>query len=295
MKSLAECLPMFFARFGGDTPDMQRLACMLEVSSEELRLLWDDRRYGYQRFSIRKRSGGRRRIAAPSDRLKRLQRRLLHTYLGAQPVHDAATAFRPGGSIATHARRHLGQAIVLTVDLVDFFEATSAQRVRRWFRDGGWDHETTRILTRMCVYRGGLPQGAPTSPALSNLVNRKLDEQLHELAAWHGARYSRYCDDLAFSWANNSMPPTFHHQVEDRLGQFGYRVQPEKGWRLQRSADRPEITGVILDGRKLRLPERILRRWRELRRGWRISDARRQQLAGYRGLIKMLTGRRRWR
>lgn len=173
-------------------------------------------------LTIRKRGGGKRHLVAPSNPLKTLQRRLLHRYLDQQPIHDAATAFRPGSSIATHARRHLGQAIVLTVALTDFFPSTAAHRVRRLFSHLGWQGQSLQLLMRLCVYRGGLPQGAPTSPALSNLVNRPLDEQLSERAAMCGARYSRYCDDLAFSWGTESEPLVFRRQLEDTLGRFGY-------------------------------------------------------------------------
>lgn len=173
-------------------------------------------------LTIRKRGGGKRHLVAPSNPLKTLQRRLLHRYLDQQPIHDAATAFRPGSSIATHARRHLGQAIVLTVALTDFFPSTAAHRVRRLFSHLGWQGQSLQLLMRLCVYRGGLPQGAPTSPALSNLVNRPLDEQLSERAAMCGARYSRYCDHLAFSWGTESEPLVFRRQLEDTLGRFGY-------------------------------------------------------------------------
>ena len=269
--------------------ELQGLASLLEAPLEELASASTNPRLCYHPFSVRKRDGGKRRIAAPSEPLKRLQRRLLRRYLALQPLHDAATAFRPGQSIATHARRHLGQAIVLTVDLADFFPSTAARRVRRWYREQGWEGQALDVLMRLSVYRGGLPQGAPTSPALSNLVNRRLDEELSELAAIHSARYSRYCDDLAFSWGIDSEPPAFRRQVEDRLGRFGYRIQPAKGWRLQFAAERPEITGLALDGRRLRLSDEILQRIRRLRSRRFSGDAGLlRRLQGYWGLRQML-------
>ena len=230
-----------------------------------------------------------RHISAPSDALKLLQRRLLRRYLDLQSVHHAATAFRSGSSIAVHARRHLGQSIVLTVDLADFFPATATRRVRHWYRANGWDGRALDVLMRLSVYRGGLPQGAPTSPSLSNLVNCHLDEKLSELAAVHGARYSRYCDDLAFSWGADVEPPGFRLLAEEILGRSGYGIQAQKGWRLQRADQRPEITGLVLDGRRLRLSETIMRRIRRLRTRWFSRDASlRKKLQGYKGLRMML-------
>jgi hypothetical protein len=267
---------------------MTALAALLDLSPEETRALPVDPRLSYRPFSVRKRGGGRRAIVAPSDRLKSLQRRVLRRWLDLQPVHEAATAFRPGLSIASHARRHIGQAVVLTVDLADFFPSTAARRIRAYFGEQGWQGESLDVLTRLCVYRGGLPQGAPTSPALSNIVNRPLDEQLSELAAWHGGRYSRYCDDLAFSWGGDE-PPAFRVQVEDCLARFGYRVQERKGWRLQRSDQHPEITGLVLSGRRLRLSQSILARLRQAKQQWRPGDPQAQgRLAGYLGLKKMI-------
>ena len=276
-------------RTRGSDAGLQELGSLLGVPIEELMSIETNKQMCYRPFTIRKRGGGKRHIVAPSSPLKLLQRRLLHRYFEQQPVHEAATAFRSGFSIATHARRHLGQTLVLTVDLADFFPSTEARRVRRWFCELGWNGEALRILMRLCVYRGGLPQGSPTSPALSNLVNRRLDEELSELATLHGARYSRYCDDLAFSWGTDVEPPAFRQQIEDRLGHFAYRIQPTKGWRSQHAESSPEITGVVLAGRRLRLSESILQRIRRLKTRWFTKDAAvRQQLQGYRGLRKML-------
>ena len=284
--------PLIMARmFSGTGPDegLTNLATRLGIPVETLLAALTDPRLCYRPFTIRKRDGGKRQIVAPSGALKLLQRRLLHQYLALQHVHDAATAFRSGSSIATHARRHVGQAIVLTVDLADFFPATAARRVRRWFGEQGWQGAALDVLMRLCVYRGGLPQGAPTSPALSNLVNYQLDEDLSELATLNGARYSRYCDDLAFSWLSDAEPQGFRVQVEGKLSRRGYEIQLRKGWRLKRIDERPEITGLVIDGRRLRLSERILQRIRRLQSHWWSATPRqREQLNGYLGLWKML-------
>src|SRR5262249_5437808 len=142
--------------------------------------------------------------------------------------------------------------------------------------------DTARLLTLLTTDRGGLPQGAPTSPALSNLVNRDLDERLLQRAMRTGGRYTRYCDDLAFSWRHGPAPPSdFEAGVRAVLAEFGYDLHPRKGWRVCHLArGEAEITGVILTRRGgVRLPEAMRRRMRRLAGSDDPADARR--LEGY--------------
>lgn len=105
----------------------------------------------------------------------------------------------------------------------------------------------------------------------------------------YSAHYSRYADDLAFSWSADDEPPPFRNLVEDKLRRFDYRIQPSKGWRLQRRNERPEITGLALDGRRLRLSERIVERIRQLKRQQSRNDGDvRARLRGYWVLRQML-------
>ena len=114
----------------------------------------------YRDFTIPKRSGGTRRILAPDDELKSLQRRILRRLLGRLRAHPAATGFERGKSILTNARAHQGRAVVLRFDLVDFFPSTRARRLRAYFRRIGWNRPATKLLLRLCTHEGGLPQGA---------------------------------------------------------------------------------------------------------------------------------------
>ena len=182
--------------------------------------------YSYSRFEIPKRRWGTRAIDAPSDALKDLQRRILRRLLNPLPVHPAATGFVRGRSIVDNAKPHAGRGVVINIDLADFFPSIAAERVRATFRALGWGGEAAEILTNICTHEGRLPQGAPTSPAISNLVCRKLDARLAALMRANKLRrivlrnpgtgeimgettspqviegaYTRYADDLTFSLA----------------------------------------------------------------------------------------------
>jgi hypothetical protein len=265
------------------------LAGLLGVDLGDLDTIRLGARYHYRPFTVAKPGGGERRILAPSPALKRLQRLLLDNVLANFAVHSCATAFFPGASAVLNARRHARARLVATVDLRDFFESTRAARVRRVF--AGWDGESVQTIMRLCTFRDGLPQGAPTSPCLSNLANVGLDERLQRLALRSGAVYTRYGDDLTFSWASGEMPGGFICNVEDLLGWAGYEVQPRKGWRVLPVERRPVVTGVVLagDGR-LRAPWAV--RWKTLglrwRSFWRPGGRDAVRLKGYQGYLAMI-------
>jgi len=180
------------------------LAKWLDVPEAELREWLSDRPtwtlgYEYTRFTIPKRRGGTRTIKAPNDKLKALQRRILHRLLNPLPMHPAVTGFVRGRSIVDNARPHIGRGVVINLDLADFFPTITAERVTRMFRALGWDADAAAILSRICTSEGHLPQGAPTSPAISNLVCRKLDERLTQLVKRFKGQYTRYADDITIS------------------------------------------------------------------------------------------------
>ena len=270
---------------------VRRLAGLLGIEPAELAAVRMGPRYHYRPFTLAKRDGRERRILAPSPALKQLQRRLLDQYLYELPVHPFATAFRPDFSIVENARLHAYATVVATVDLRDFFESTSASRVRRFFARQGWQGEALAALMRLCVYRNGLPQGAPTSPCLSNLVNVSLDGRLHQLAAQSQGYYTRYGDDLTFSWRTGTMPGGFQAAVEDHVRAAGYEIQPCKGWRVSSIRERPRVTGLVLAGNgRLRVPWAL--RWHIWRLRWRSwwsgEEGAAARLAGYAGFLRMV-------
>ena len=246
--------------------------------------------FHYRHFSKPKKDGGRREIVEPDANLKRLQRELMARYFEGEQPHPAAIAYRRNKSIANHVWPHAGAEWLITADVADFFPATCEGRIEEWWRERV-DTNVARLLTILTTYRGGLPQGAPTSPGLSNFVNRQLDERLAGRAGAAGARYTRYCDDMVFSWPRGlDQPSDFEIGVRATLHEFGYILHPNKGWRVHQRRDEPEITGVILTRHgRVRLPDHLRRVMRGLGRSNNPHDACR--LAGYIGYQAMIQKR----
>ena len=213
----------------------------------------------YIEFEIPKAKGGTRRIAAPRMALRRVQRKILDEILAKVPMHDACHGFVTGRSTVTNAAPHVGAALVLKVDLRDFFPTVHYRRVRGLFAFLGYSEEVANALAGLTTYRpvlpdgsvawpGVLPQGAPTSPALANLASRRLDQRLAKLAAKVGATYTRYADDLTFSFAK---PPEvaigrFLWWVDAICDREGFLERPDKR-RVLRPKHQQRVTGIVIN------------------------------------------------
>lgn len=247
---------------------------------------------GYRTFTITKRNGRPRRIDAPDESTARVQRAILRRVLGGIPSHGAAHGFERGRSVVTNASVHVDSAVIVKMDIRNFFGATRAERVLGFYRRFGWDEASAARLTELTTLRGGLPQGAPTSPRLANLVNYRLDASLHALADSVGARYTRYADDMTFSMDEDdaSMLNSIIGITRDALIDFGYEIHWRKTLHLRRTHQRQTVTGIVVnDGVSL---ARDTRHWlraveHHLRTG-RAATLTPTQLAGWRAYEAMI-------
>ena len=245
---------------------------------EERRLVWlcyQSDKPGvdhYYRFAIDKRNGDERQISAPKADMRAAQQVIRREILSKIPIHDAATAFRPGGSIVANARHHSGKAIVIRLDIADFFPSITRRRVKGMFASFGYSEGVAAILAllttddpREGTHDGvaGLPQGASTSPAVSNIVCSRLDARLNGLARKHGFTYSRYADDMTFSHPSGDAPV-------GRLISSAAFILSEEGFvpnaaktRVMRSHQRQIVTGLLVnDG--VTIPRADLHRFRAI-------------------------------
>ncbi len=222
----------------------------------------------YRYFRLSKRSGGSRLIEAPKSDLKRVQRWIADQILSPIPVHPSVHGFVLGRSPVTSAQIHVGNRMVLRIDLRDFFPSITSRRVAGLFRTIGYPDHVTSLLTGLCTnrtWRGAvdantnpalhlveshLPQGSPASPQISNACAWSLDCRLSGLAKRFGALYTRYADDLIFSGGK---------EFELRLSRFrilalaiihheGFSIRASKT-QAMRCDTRQVVTGVVVNER----------------------------------------------
>ncbi len=261
----------------------EELAAALDLDLGELSWFADVRGWNrhapqplrhYQARWVATRSGGWRLIEAPKPRLAELQRRLLRRVLAKLPLPDAAHGFRPGRSVATFAAPHAGQALVIRLDLEGFFATVSLPRVHGLLRNVGYPPAVARLLAGLLTTvtpvdvlaaapRGPgsvdvawrlrrrlaiahLPQGAPSSPAVANLIARRLDRRLGALAELLGVNYTRYADDLAFSGPAtvplHRLLPGARRIVTDE----GFRLREDKT-RIAAAHQRQRLAGLVVN------------------------------------------------
>jgi len=272
--------------------NVDELARRLDVTARELDL-FETR---YRQVSIAKRRGGQRRLDIPHASLKILQRRILRRLLTKLRSHHAATGFQPSMSIAHNAAAHIGMAVVIKMDLVDFFPSTSAERVEAYFQRIGWTADAAALLTRLATHDGGLPQGAPTSPRLSNLVNFVMDAQIEHWVVYRKGVYTRYADDITISFPKDyskRIRGTIQH-VRRVAKSHGYTIHTHGKLRVVRRHQQQRVTGLVVNDRVNLTREK--RRWlRAVEHRLRTTGQATltpKQLAGWQSLQTMIEQQR---
>jgi len=233
----------------------------------------------YKRWLVPKRDGTPRLISAPKPDLKAIQRWIAHEITEHLPVHGAAHGFLVGRSIATNARVHAGAKVVVKLDIRGFYPTITWRRVKGLLRRAGLGEQVATLIALLVtespreevithgktyyVATGprSLPQGAPTSPSITNALCLRLDARLTGLANKLGARYTRYADDLTFSWHGSA--PTdvgnLMHAVASIVKAEGFTIHPNKT-RVMRSGSRQQVTGLVVNQAPNRPPARVPRK-----------------------------------
>ncbi len=238
--------------------DIFQLVELLDTSELHLKKLANRNERFYSEFVVAKKSGGSRKIVAPDDELKDLQKKIAVLILNKVDLHEACTGYRAGKSIVDNAQPHVGQHFVLNMDLKDFFPSISANRVAGLFQSLGWTRPVATLLARLTTYKGALPQGAPTSPAIANLLCRRLDTRLNNFSRVRGWQYTRYCDDLTISGAGS--PDSDMLTIYSIIESEGFSVNLDKT-RTRFKHQRQVVTGIVVN-QNIRIPReqrRLLR------------------------------------
>jgi hypothetical protein len=301
------------------------LAQAMNIALPELKFLCFHREVArtthYRRFTLPKKTGGERTISAPLPRLKRAQYWVLDNVLAKVPLHAAAHGFVPGRSIVSNAAPHTGKPVVINLDLKDFFPSVTYPRIKGVFRALGYGEHVATTLALLCsenaadelevdgerFFVGGkgrdrvLPQGAPTSPMLTNILCRRLDRRLQGLADQLGFTYTRYADDLTFSASPEGAEHVgrllrrVHHVLRDE----GFTPHPDKQ-RVMRASSRQEVTGIVVnekpsvsrtERRRLRAALHTAQRKGVEAATWHGQPATRDTLVGYARFVQMVDAR----
>lgn len=241
--------------------DIHHLAALIGINEEILdRFIVHPECY-YRRFTIPKRKGGEREICAPYPALLMVQRWIYETLLLPNTVFpDSVSGFIPGKSILNNASPHIGNKFILKMDIQDFFPSVSIRRVISVFKGLGYHHRLSYALAALCCYDGALPQGAPTSPILSNIIAKRLDKRIEGFAKDIGLVYTRYADDITLSGEDIKLSQI--RFIEKIIKEEGFTPNPNKTQLLGPNVKKV-ITGVSISSGKATIPRNMKRSVRQ--------------------------------
>ncbi len=240
----------------------------------------------YFKFEIKKKNGSERIIHSPTKGLKEIQKCLNLIFQIIYDVNIAATGFVPGKSIIDNAKIHVGSLYVYNIDLKDFFPSIDQARI--WGRlkyspfnlnEKNNKIELASIIASLCCHemeverlndtgewvkikKNVLPQGAPTSPILTNIICERIDKRLTGAAKRFGLKYSRYADDITFSSMHDSYQPTgeFLQELHRIIADQNFHIKESKT-RLQKEGYRQEVTGIVVN-KKVNVQTRYIKQLR---------------------------------
>lgn len=249
-------------------------------------LLYGERKYKkqYRKFEISKKNGKKRTILAPVSSIKILQRKLNHILQIIYKPNVSAHGFILKRNILSNAKIHVRRRVVLNLDLKDFFPSINFGRVRGLFLSNpfSFNPEIATILAQLCCYEGTLPQGAPSSPVISNMLCVRLDRELRFLAKKTGCLYTRYADDITFSTDRSS----FHSDIAtntfisegvfelslgskliDIIETNGFNINNQKV-HISAKGKRKQVTGIVVN-EKLNVSRLYVRKIRSMLYAWK--------------------------
>lgn len=300
--------------------DALALAKAMNISLGKLRFLAYNRKVSttthYKRFYLAKKSGGKRLISAPMPKLKEAQYWILDNILYKLKNTDSAHGFVPQRSIITNASNHIRQDVVINIDLKDFFPSIDYKRVKGLFAKLGYSQQIASILSLICsepdvdmveidlktYYVASterkLPQGAPTSPAITNLICYKLDHRFEGIAQKFNFNYSRYADDITFSAKGEGakLVGQVLWAVRQIIEDEGFQIHPDK-LTVMRKGSQQAVTGIIVN-EKPGIDRKELRRFRALLhqieltgtegKSWRHGIDLENSMRGYANFVAMV-------
>ena len=199
----------------------------------------------YHQTKLPKKCGGYRNLSVPDEVLKSIQRRITEVLLIHMPVSRYAKAYRFGSSPLLNAKQHVGKHVVLKLDILHFFDSIRYSTVKDKVFPGEIYADPLRILlTMLCYHKDALPQGAPSSPAITNIILYEFDELVGRWCLERGIVYTRYCDDMTFS--GDIDPAEVISFIRAELKKEGFLLNEQKT-KIQRPGQQQTVTGIVVN------------------------------------------------
>jgi RNA-directed DNA polymerase len=241
--------------------DFQHLAQLLGRQPFYLASVVNSPSNHYREFRIKKRSGGYRLITAPFPALLEIQEWIYQNILIQIAINPCAHGFTAKKSIITSSKLHTGKKELLKLDLKDYFPSIKINRIISIFKSLGYPNIIAFYLASICSFEESLPQGAPTSPILSNIISRNLDKRLLSLSKKFKLKYTRYADDLTFSGDN--IPSIFIEYATKIITNEGFNVNEAKTRLYKSNTDKIKgkriVTGISVSEEKIKIPRNYKR------------------------------------
>ena len=232
----------------------------LGISAKTLYAVSNNLSKHYRKAKLPKKNGGFRNLSVPDEVLKSIQKRIAEVLLIHMPVSRYAKAYRFGSSTLRNAKHHVGKQVVLKLDILHFFDSIRYSTVKdKLFPEEIYAEPLRILLTMLCYHKDALPQGAPSSPAITNIILYEFDEQLGQWCREHGIAYTRYCDDMTFS--GDFEPSEVIRYVRLELKKMGFLLNEQKT-RIQRPGQQQTVTGIVVN-EKLSIPADYRRKLRQ--------------------------------
>lgn len=247
----------------------------------------------YKSFDLNKKNGGVRHINAPTGELLCIQKKISKILQASIKTNNISHGFNVGRSIYSNANVHHNKRYVLNLDLEDFFDSVHFGRVRGFFIKNNsfkCSENIATILAQLTCYNGKLPQGAPSSPVLTNLICNIMDYHILKIAKKYKLNYTRYADDMTFSTNDKNFLELYNQFMADitvEVNQSGFRINDRKT-RLQYKDSRQEVTGLIVN-KNLSVPNEYYKTTRAM--AYSLYKNGYYLLNGQEGTINQLDGR----
>jgi retron-type reverse transcriptase len=249
----------------------------------------------YFEFTIPKKSGEERKICAPTKQLKLVQKKIAQILELYYKPNAFCHGFVTGRSIVTNAEIHTNKNYVLNIDLEDFFPSIKLNRIIKAIENKPFNFspEMAKIIARIACKDGGLPQGSPVSPLISNICCERLDIDLNTFSVINKLSYSRYADDITFSGYRRIFDDNFFSDLGKIIGgKHRFRIKESKT-RIQTRNKRQEVTGVVVND-KLNVNRNYIRELRAMIHYFKMGKAEKNAffvISGKLEFLKMIKGK----